>query len=116
MRCQKGVFDFGHVAEKYTVKQGGCSSCPVRCYTEYEMDPLADYDLPTHVSNTCMPIVAQANIYPEGTHDFVDEGDAKMILAVPAPVRRMITAYGATTAILYTDFSRLYKTASSRNT
>ena len=30
------------------------SSCPIRCYTEYDVDPLADYDLPTHNSNTCL--------------------------------------------------------------
>lgn len=109
MRCQKGVFDFGHVAEKYTVKQGGCSSCPVRCYTEYEMDPLADYDLPTHVSNTCMPIVAQANIYPEGTHDFVDEGDAKMILGGAGSRAQDDYGVWCNYGNLYTDFSRLYK-------
>lgn len=84
LRCNKGVFDFGAIAEKYNVKQGGCSSCPVRCYTEYEMDPLADYDLPTHVSNTCMPIIKMLEWYPDhvdaatgekvkSTHDFVDE-------------------------------------------
>ena len=41
-RCLKGVFDYGEVAAHYIVKQGGCSSCPIRCYTEYEMDPLAE--------------------------------------------------------------------------
>ena len=25
--------------------------------TEYDVDPLADYDLPTHNSNTCMPVL-----------------------------------------------------------
>lgn len=80
MRCNKGVSDFGELSTKYTVKMGGCSSCPVRCYTEYEMDPLANYDLPTRVSNTCVPLTGQNAIYLEGTKDFVDEGDAKMIL------------------------------------
>ena len=46
LRCFKGYFDFGSVASEYTVKNGGCSSCPIRCYTEYDVDPLADYDLP----------------------------------------------------------------------
>ena len=57
LRCFKGYFDFGSVASEYTVKNGGCSSCPIRCYTEYDVDPLADYDLPTHNSNTCMPVL-----------------------------------------------------------
>ena len=56
LRCFKGYFDFGAPAAEYTVKNGGCSSCPIRCYTEYDVDPLADYDLPTHNSNTCMPV------------------------------------------------------------
>ena len=109
MRCNKGVFDFGAVAEKYTVKQGGCSSCPVRCYTEYEMDPLADYDLPTHVSNTCMSIISGLSIYPEGTHDFVDEGDAKMILG--GAMSRAQDDYGVwcNYGNLYSDFYRTYK-------
>lgn len=108
MRCNKGVFDFGPVAEKYTVKQGGCSSCPVRCYTEYEMDPLADYDLPTHVSNTCMPIISGKSIYPEGTHDFVDEGDAGMILG--GAMSRAQDDYGVwcNYGNLYSDFARTY--------
>lgn len=108
MRCNKGVFDFGAVAEKYTVKQGGCSSCPVRCYTEYEMDPLADYDLPTHVSNTCMPIISGKSIYPEGTHDFVDEGDAGMILG--GAMSRAQDDYGVwcNYGNLYSDFFRTY--------
>lgn len=118
LRCNKGVFDFGSVAEKYTVKVGGCSSCPVRCYTEYDMDPLADYDLPTHVSNTCMPIIKMADWYPnkkgedgkpvKRIHDFVDEGDAKMILggagARAADDFGVWCNYGS----LYEDFEMAY--------
>lgn len=79
-RTLKGVFDYGEVAMKYIVKQGGCSSCPIRCYTQYEMDPLADYDLPVHVSNTCMPMLYADHFYPDGLKDFVDKDDAKVIL------------------------------------
>ncbi len=79
-RCFKGVFDFGEVATKYTVKNGGCSSCPIRCYTEYDIDPLADYDLPTHNSNTCMPVLYGYNTYPSGVKDFKYEGDAKLVI------------------------------------
>ncbi|MDO4483948.1 MAG: aldehyde ferredoxin oxidoreductase [Clostridia bacterium] len=110
MRCNKGVFDFGHVAEKWTVKQGGCSSCPVRCYTEYEMDPLADFDLPTHVSNTCMPIISGKSIFPgkSNIHDFVDEGDAGMILG--GSMSRAQDEYGVwcNYGNVYSDFYRLY--------
>ena len=110
MRCQKGVFDFGAVAEKYTVKVGGCSSCPVRCYQEYDMDPLADYDLPTHVSNTCMPIISGKSIFANGAniHDFVDQGDAGMILG--GALCRAQDEYGVwcNYGNLYSDFTRSY--------
>lgn len=79
-RTHKGYFDHGDIADKYMVKVGGCSSCPIRCYAQYDMDPLADFDLPTKVSNTCMPIIYQQSWYPEGIKDFVDEGDAKIII------------------------------------
>ena len=118
LRCNKGVYDFGDVAMKYTVKQGGCSSCPVRCYTEYEMDPLADYDLPTHVSNTCMPIIYMQQWYPNhkdengesvsSLHDFVDEGDSKMILGGAGS--RAADEYGGwcNYGSLYFDFRMAY--------
>ena len=108
LRCNKGVFDFGEIAEKYTVKQGSCSSCPVRCYTEYELDPLADYDLPTHVSNTCMPITAQVQLFNGHEHDFVDEGDAKIVLNGAGS--RFQDDYGVwcNYGNLYTDFVRTY--------
>ena len=109
LRCNKGVFDFGEIAEKYTVKQGGCSSCPVRCYTEYDMDPLADYDLPTHVSNTCIPITGQTGIYCEGTHDFVDEGDAKIILGGAGSRAQDDFGVWCNYGNLKTDFIRAYK-------
>ncbi|MEE3380148.1 MAG: aldehyde ferredoxin oxidoreductase N-terminal domain-containing protein [Lachnospiraceae bacterium] len=87
-RCFKGVFDFGEVATHYAIKSGGCQSCPIRCYTEYDMDPLADYDLPTYVSNTCMPIIYGQYFYLGNENgekvdylkDFKYEGDGKMIV------------------------------------
>ena len=79
-RTLKGVFDNGEVAAHYIVKQGGCSSCPIRCYTEYEMEPLAEYDLPTHNSNTCMPVLYGQTFYPDGLKDFKYEGDAKTVI------------------------------------
>lgn len=79
-RTLKGYFDHGPIASKYMVKVGGCSSCPIRCYAQYDIDPLAEYDLPTKASNTCMPIIYQSHWYPEGLTDFVDEGDANLVI------------------------------------
>jgi aldehyde:ferredoxin oxidoreductase len=80
-RCLKGVFDHGEVASNYIIKQGGCTSCPIRCYTQYEMDPLADFDLPVHVSNTCVPILYGFMFYPSGVKDFEYEGDASLVMS-----------------------------------
>ncbi|SFG18904.1 aldehyde ferredoxin oxidoreductase [Oribacterium sp. WCC10] len=87
-RCFKGYFDFGEVAQHYAIKSGGCQSCPVRCYTEYDMDPLADYDLPTYVSNTCMPVLYNEYYYynlEDGKavnyiKDFKYDGDARIVI------------------------------------
>ena len=59
---------------------GGGPPCPIRCYTEYDVDPLADYDLPTHNSNTCMPVLYGTRVYPDGVHDFKYEGDGTMVI------------------------------------
>lgn len=80
-RATKGVFDYSDTAQKYIVKSGGCASCPIRCYSEYDIDVLAEYDLPTKTSNTCAPAGSvPTGFYAEGYHDFKDEGDGKIVL------------------------------------
>ncbi|HHY59444.1 MAG TPA: aldehyde ferredoxin oxidoreductase [Clostridia bacterium] len=108
-RTHKGYFDHGPIADKYMVKVGGCSSCPIRCYAQYEFDPLAEYDLPTKVSNTCVPIISQQNWYPEGIKDFVDEGDARIILCGSGA--RAMNDYGlwCNYGQLMRDFNYCYK-------
>ena len=109
-RCTKGVQEFGEVALKYMVKQGGCSSCPVRCYTEYEMDVLADYDLPVHASNACIAMSGHASYYVGHTHDFVEKGDASLVLGGAGS--RALDDFGLDNNYgnLTRDFVRLYKT------
>ena len=80
------------------MKNGGCSSCPIRCYTEYDVDPLADYDLPTHNSNTCMPVLYGTRVYPDGVHDFKYEGDGTMVINLAWSHASMTWACGTTTA------------------
>lgn len=82
-RTTKALQDYSEVAQQYIVKVGGCSSCPVRCYSEYDVDVLADYDLPTKVSNTCVPAGSVPTaFYGEGIHDFKEEGDAKIVIGL----------------------------------
>ena len=108
-RCTKGVQEFGEIALRYLVKQGGCSSCPVRCYSEYEMDVLADYDLPTHASNACIPMSGQNGLFMGHKHDFEIEGDANIILAGAGS--RAMDDYGVDNNYgnLNRDFIRLYQ-------
>ena len=102
-RTLKGVFDYGEVAAHYIVKQGGCSSCPIRCYTQYDMDPLADYDLPTACSNTCMPVLYGHMWYPfNGIKDFKYEGDAKAV--INAAASRAQDEFG-----LWCNYGNLYR-------
>lgn len=83
-RATKGVFDYGDVVQQYIVKSGGCASCPVRCYSEYNVDILAEYDLPTLVSNTCVPAGSGPTSFylKDAMHDFKDEGDSKIVLGL----------------------------------
>lgn len=108
-RSHKGNFDHGEIADKYMVKVGGCSSCPIRCYAEYDIDPLEDYDLPTKVSNTCMPIIFQAAWYPEGIKDFEVEGDANMVICGAGA--RAVDDYGLwdNYGNIQRDFNHCYK-------
>ena len=82
-RTTKGAFDQGEVITKYIAKQGGCASCPVRCYPQYDCDILAEYDMPTKVSNTCGPTgTIPKNFFAEGHKDFRDEGDGPGIISL----------------------------------
>ncbi len=53
-RTQKAVKDHGMIAEDYTVRMGGCQSCPVRCHSSLEIPELENYGVSRYVMNTCM--------------------------------------------------------------
>jgi aldehyde:ferredoxin oxidoreductase len=53
LRCDKAVFDLGPLAEKYTVRMGGCSSCPIRCHWHLELPQLEQYGVSRFVATTC---------------------------------------------------------------
>jgi aldehyde:ferredoxin oxidoreductase len=53
-RTSKATYDLGPLAEKYHVRQGGCTSCPVRCMVHLDMPQLeAKYGLSRYAANTC---------------------------------------------------------------
>ena len=53
LRCDKAVLDLGPLAEKYTVRMGGCSSCPIRCHWHLEVPQLEQYGVSRFVATTC---------------------------------------------------------------
>ncbi len=53
-RTQKAIFDLGPGAEKYTVRMGGCSHCPIRCHSQLKVPELERYGMDPYVANTCV--------------------------------------------------------------
>ena len=83
-RCQKAVFDWGPMAEKYTVKMTGCATCPVRCYASLNIPAIEKKTgvKPAH-ANTCMANGAYAVSWMpqmmEKYQDFEEEGDGQFM-------------------------------------
>ncbi len=54
-RCQKAVFDFGPLAEGFTVRMGGCHSCPIRCHSQLDVPSVEEkYGYSRYAANTCV--------------------------------------------------------------
>jgi len=53
-RTMKAIKDLGSISEDYTVRMGGCQSCPVRCHSHLEVPELEEYGESRYVANTCM--------------------------------------------------------------
>lgn len=77
-RCQKAYKDFGPVSEKYTVKMGGCTSCPVRCYGVVEVPFMEEEGYLPVGANTCMPNFEYAGILKK-PKDYMEEGDGTFL-------------------------------------
>ncbi|ONI39436.1 aldehyde ferredoxin oxidoreductase [Candidatus Epulonipiscium fishelsonii] len=82
-RTQKSVFDHGAVAEKYTVKMTGCTSCPIRCSSTVHLPELEKEGYVSAVSNTCMPNFMWSVILSK-FKDYVEEGDGKFYANIAA--------------------------------
>ena len=80
-RCQKAVFDWGPMAEKYTVKMTGCATCPVRCYASLRVPELeAKTGVKAAHANTCLAngVYARNNLLPT-FQDVAEPGDGKFM-------------------------------------
>ncbi|HEX9014508.1 MAG TPA: aldehyde ferredoxin oxidoreductase [Chloroflexota bacterium] len=53
-RTMKATFDMGPLAERYTVRMGGCHSCPIRCHIHLDVPSVeAKYGVSRYAANTC---------------------------------------------------------------
>ncbi len=75
-RTQKAIKDHGMVAEPYTVKMTGCTSCPIRCFGSVYLPKLEEEGYNASVSNTCMPNFMWAKVL-ETYKDYEEEGDGQ---------------------------------------
>ena len=53
-RTMKAIYDLGPLAERYTVRMGGCSACPIRCHVHLDVPSVeAKYGVSRYAANTC---------------------------------------------------------------
>jgi aldehyde:ferredoxin oxidoreductase len=54
-RTAKATFDLGPNAEKYTVRMGGCVSCPIRCHSHLDVPAVEEkYGFSRYAASTCV--------------------------------------------------------------
>jgi aldehyde:ferredoxin oxidoreductase len=54
-RTAKATFDLGPNAEKYTVRMGGCHSCPIRCHSHLDVPSVEEkYGVSRYAASTCV--------------------------------------------------------------
>jgi len=54
-RTMKSVYDLGPLAEKYTVRMGGCASCPIRCHIHLDVPSVeSKYGVSRYAATTCV--------------------------------------------------------------
>ncbi|MGE5506874.1 MAG: aldehyde ferredoxin oxidoreductase [Chitinophagales bacterium] len=54
-RTMKAIMDLGPIAEKFTVRMGGCPSCPIRCHIHVDVPSVeAKYGVSRYAANTCV--------------------------------------------------------------
>lgn len=78
-RTMKSTFDLGPAAEKYTVKMGGCHSCPIRCMSQLNVPQAKQFGGPTTGGNTCVANFVHTTIFPNGPKDIAEKGDGNVV-------------------------------------
>ncbi|MDR1893322.1 MAG: aldehyde ferredoxin oxidoreductase, partial [Spirochaetales bacterium] len=63
-RTFKSIYDLGAAAGKYTVKMGGCQSCPIRCQAQMDIPKIRDFGAKyTTGGNTCVAQFSHAYFF-----------------------------------------------------
>ena len=53
-RTMKAVYDLGPLAERFTVRMGGCAACPIRCHVHVDVPSVEEkYGVSRYAANTC---------------------------------------------------------------
>ncbi|MBL8967945.1 MAG: aldehyde ferredoxin oxidoreductase [Spirochaetaceae bacterium] len=94
LRTMKAVFDFGPQAEKYTVRMGGCSHCPIRCHSQLKVPQLSKYGMDEYVSNTCMGWFSPRGVMFKGIKAFDGNSEADAAVVGPAIGAKLADDYG----------------------
>ncbi|ACS84103.1 aldehyde ferredoxin oxidoreductase [Musicola paradisiaca] len=78
-RTMKSTFDLGPEAEQYTVKMGGCHSCPIRCMSQLNVPQAKQFGVPSTGGNTCVANFVHTTIFPKGPKDIQEKGDGNVV-------------------------------------
>ncbi len=78
-RCLKSLLDLGPLAEKYTVRMGGCASCPIRCHSQMKIPALEQFGYSPYVASTCVGFFSPGSIMLKGSNDIVEKGDGTLM-------------------------------------
>ena len=78
-RTMKAIKDLGPAGEKYTVRMGGCASCPVRCHSHLNVPELEAYGVSPNVANTCMGFFSPNGVMNGYTVEGKDKNEATVI-------------------------------------
>ncbi len=72
-RSMESVYDLGPYAERFTVRMGGCFSCPINCISNLKVPALEDYGLQPYVCGLPRHFRQGKEMMPTGTAG--DNGD-----------------------------------------
>ena len=80
-RTMKAMLDLGANGPKYTVRMGGCASCPIRCHSHVNVPQLKNYGADPNVANTCMGFFGPFSVMFKGVNIEGEHKDDATVIA-----------------------------------